>query len=138
MKAMLRSVGVTVNENTYLLGSLVKACQYKNDVIKHRLPLHKYMVNLLVAQCTTHFLRLNQIYLSKLYSAILATAYYGLLRISEIVTGTHPILAPDVHVGINKKKVLLVLRTSKTHWKNKKPQLIRINSNGSLTKQRNR
>ena len=107
----------------------------QNDTIKHRLPLHKYMVNLLVAQCTTHFLCLNQIYLSKLYSAIFATAYYGLLRISEIATGTHPILALDVHVGVNSKKVLLVLRTSKTHWKNKKPQLIRINSNGSLTKQ---
>ena len=56
-----------------------------------------------------------------------STMYYGLLRISKI-TGQHPILAQDVHVGVNKKKFLLILRMLKTHWKNTKPQMIMISA----------
>ena len=32
----------------------------------------------------------------------------------------------DVHIGDNKNKVLFVLRTSKTHWKNVDPQTVKI------------
>ena len=73
-----------------------------------------------------HFKSTNQEYLGKLYTAIFSSAYYGLLRIGEIAKGSHPILAKDVQIGLNKKKILFILRTSKTHWKDSKPQLIKI------------
>ena len=53
-------------------------------------------------------------------------AYYGLLCIGEIAVGSHPVLAPDVHIATNKRKILFILRTSKTHWKNNKPQMVKI------------
>ena len=37
-------------------------------------------------------------------------------------------LARDVHIGDNKQKMLFVLRTSKTHWYDSKPQTIKIKS----------
>ena len=36
--------------------------------------------------------------------------------------------ARDVHVAQNKEKFLFIFRTSKTHWKNMKPQIIKITS----------
>ena len=70
----------------------------------------------------------NQIFLSVLYSAIFSTAYFGLLRIGEVATGSHPILVNDVHVGTNKNKILIILRTSKTHTEGCFPQSIKITS----------
>ena len=61
-----------------------------------------------------------------MYRTLIITMYYGLLRISEVTAGAHPILARDVFIGDNKKKFKLILRTSKTHWKNSKPQIIKI------------
>ena len=61
-----------------------------------------------------------------------SAAYYGLLRISE-TTGLHAVLAKDIQIGTNKRKILFILCTSKTDWKNNRPQLIKITS---LTHQR--
>ena len=60
--------------------------------------------------------------------ALFSTAYFGLLRIGELTKGMHTVLARDVHIGFNKRKFLFVLRTSKTHWKNMRPQSIKISS----------
>ena len=57
------------------------------------------------------------------------SAYYGLLRIGKIALGLHVIKVTDVHVGVNKKKVLFVLRSSKTHVLGSKPQIVKIISN---------
>ena len=58
-----------------------------------------------------------------------AATYYGLLRISEVASGgPHPIKAVDVHIGMNKRKFLFILRTSKTHWTDVKPQRVAISS----------
>ena len=45
----------------------------------------------------------GQEYLARLYKAITITGYYGLLRIGEMMTGTHPILACDVHEAVNRR-----------------------------------
>ena len=73
----------------------------------------------------------GQLYLAALYRALFASAYYRLLRVSELATdptglGSHPVKAVDVHIAVNKRKFLFILRTSKTHWKNKKPQIIKF------------
>ena len=40
----------------------------------------------------------------------------------------HVVKANDVHVGTNKDKLLFILRSSKTHGKGNKPQMIKISS----------
>ena len=67
-----------------------------------------------------------QPYLEHLYKAVFSTAYYGLLRIGEIADSEHSILAKNVHIGINKNKILLLLETSKMHCCGDKPQMIKI------------
>ena len=63
-----------------------------------------------------------------MYSCLLSTAYYGLFRVSELTSGVHPVLACDVQIAKNKKKLLFILRTSKNHAKNAKPQMVKISS----------
>ena len=63
----------------------------------------------------------GQSYLATLYAAIFSSTYYGLLHISKIAAGNDPILAVDAHIATNRKKILFILRSSKTHGKNRKP-----------------
>ena len=55
-----------------------------------------------------------------------STAYFGLLRVGEITLSEHIIKAVDVHIGTNKKKMMFILHSSKTHSKGVKPQTIKI------------
>ena len=48
------------------------------------------------------------------------------MRIGEVVNGDHSVKAKNVHEARNKKQFLLVLYSSKTHTKAKKPQKIYI------------
>ena len=70
----------------------------------------------------------GQIYLASLYRALFSTAYFGLFRVGELTKGEHPVLARDIHISTNKRKILFILRTSKTHGKGSKPQQIKISS----------
>ena len=71
-----------------------------------------------------------QPYLRSLYKALITTAYFGLFRVGELTAtfSNHAVRAKDVHLGANKKKMLFVLHTSKTHGKESKPQKIKISS----------
>ena len=126
IRSVLLEDGVTLSENKFLLASLTRACRYVNDKVRTRLPIHKEMVAILIDQLDKQFE--DQEYLAVMYKAIFSTAYYGLFRIGKLATGSHPILARDVHIGENKDKLLFILRTSKTHWKDQKPQTVKINS----------
>ena len=53
------------------------------------------------------------------------------MRISELTLSDHTVKARDVHMGINKEKILIILYTSKTHSKANRPQKIKIISNRS-------
>ena len=46
----------------------------------------------------------------------------GLMRIGEVVTGTHTARAKDVHISHNKDKILIVLFSSKTHGFESQPK----------------
>ena len=72
----------------------------------------------------------DQPYLTLLYRALFSTAYFGLFRIGELTKGMHPVLAKDVHIADNKRKMLFILHTSKMHWTDVKPQIIKIMSKG--------
>ena len=125
IKAILQDDGIEFDTDQPTLMALTKACRYVNDTVCRRLPIQINLLTFLLNRLETHFAM--QPYLKTLYQVLFASAYYGLLRISE-VTGLHSILAKDVQVGTNKKKILFVLRTSKTHWTNNRPQLIKITS----------
>ena len=132
IKAVLRDDGIEINENKYLLTSLTKACRLKNDHVRTRLPIQQQMLNILLNQVTQYYDEiLGQSYLSKLYRALFASAYYG-----ELTSGTHPVYATNVHIGQNKKKIMFILHTSKTHWSDVKPQKVKISNHkkGNLNK----
>ena len=54
------------------------------------------------------------------------TAYYGLFRISELTKEVHAVKVVDVHISLNKCKLMFMLRSSKTHGLYAKPQIIII------------
>ena len=70
----------------------------------------------------------GQPFLEKMYKALLVLAYYGFFRISELV-GIHAMKACNVHMAINKEKLLVILYSSKTHHEGCHPQKIKITSN---------
>ena len=128
IKAVLKQDGVQLNKDRYILNSLVKACKYVNYQVRTRLPIQKRLCAYLIHHTENYFRDHNQPYLACLYTALFASAYYGMLRIGELTTGTHPIRVTDVHVGENKNKVLFVLRTLKTHWLDSKLQFVKLMS----------
>ena len=129
IKAVLAKDGVILNENRYLLNALTRACRLSDNTVRTRLPIQKGLLHLILKQVARMFDQ--QQYLKILYMSILTTGYYGLFRIGELTTGTHPIKAVDVHIARNKDKVLFVLRTSKTHNASMKPQTVKIETDGT-------
>ena len=100
--AVLREDGEILNEDSFLLASLTKACKYKNDRVRTRLPIRKGLLKLMIS--AIHEIYGNtQPYLTILYQAMFITAYYGLFRVGEITMSQHVIKAKDVHIGVNKR-----------------------------------
>ena len=129
IRAVLWENKINLAEDKFLLLSLIRAGRLKNDKIIMHLPIHKDLVRMIMRTVDKHWLVENsQPYLNRLYKAILMSAYFGLLRVGEVTQSPHVVLAKDVHIGINKNKVLFLLKTSKTHAKGNKPQRIKISS----------
>ena len=126
IQELLRNIGYELNEDKFWLNAVTKAGKLVNEQVRTRFPIQKPMLKTLMR--TLRWVFSDQPYLMKLYAAMLSIAYFGLFRVSEIAAGGHPVLARDVHVGKNKKKLLLILRTSKTHGKNCKPQTMKLSS----------
>ena len=128
MKYVLQEDGFDISLDQYLISSLTRACNLKNDEICTRLLIDKALLHHILDKVQSHFLSENQPYLSLLYQTLFSTAYFGLLRVGEVTKGNHPVLAQDIHVATNKRKMLIVLRTSKTHGCESQPQMITITS----------
>ena len=128
VKSVLREDNVEINENRYLLNALTKSCKYKNERVRIRLPIQKGILKIILGKISEIYSDNGQVYLEKLYKAMFAAGYYGLLRVGEITSGAHPIKAADVHITMNKRKILFILRTLKTHWPDTKPQRVKITS----------
>ena len=127
IKSVLRDDGVILNENKYLLSSLMKACSLRgNNSVRTCLPIQKGMLMVLLKTIEQQYVQ--QPFLKRLCSAILSTGYFGLFRIGELTSGTHLAKARDVHIAMNKNKIKILLRSSKTHWTDNKPQIIKISS----------
>ena len=79
----------------------------------------------------------GQIYLNILYKARVVCGYYGLLRVGELTSGSHPTKACDIQVAKReKKKLQIILRSSKTHTEVDIPQKVTIISNAGESKWR--
>ena len=115
----------------YLLSSLTKACKLVNDRVRTRLPIHISLLKIILDGVKELYWDNGQNYLHCLYQALFCSGYFGLLRSGELTSGPHPVLAIDVHVGQNKKKILFILRTSKTHGLDSKPQFVKITGDKS-------
>ena len=126
IRAMLMNIGYELNENKFLLNSMTRAGKLVDTHVRTRFPIKKGMLKVLNHGLTVLFE--TQPYLCTLYFTMFTTAYFGLFRISEIAKGEHPVLAHDVHFGLNKKKLLFLLQSSKTHGHDSKPQTVKITS----------
>ena len=130
IRAILQENNIVLNEDIFLLSSLTRACKLTNDKINVRLPIHKGMLCILLQTISKKFLDSNQPYLSLLYKTLFLTVYYGLFRVSELTSScsNHAVKAKDVQIGFNKKKIMFILQSSKTHGEDAKPQIIKIAS----------
>ena len=127
IKAVLADANIKLNEDHFLITSMTKACRLINDKVRTCLPIQKSMLNSILKTVDDYFgKKKNNKYLQLLYKTIFSIMYFGLLRVSEVTKGAHPILAGDVRVGTNKKKMLLILRSSKTHGRYTAPQQVKI------------
>ena len=130
IKMVLECDGYNWDNRKMLLNTITKACKLKNDVVKTRLPISSSLLEMILFEVDWYFTSGDEItpqpFLCYLDQALFAVAYYGLLRIGELATGTHPVKAKDMHIGRNKDKILLVLRSSKTHGKESRPQKVKI------------
>ena len=130
IRAVLKIDGIKLNEYMFLVNALTRACKIKNDKIRTRHPIHKSLLHQILWRTHDHFLSedRNQPFLACLFQTLFATAYYGLFQIGELTSGSHPVLAKDIKIGTNKKKIKFILHTSKTHGKGNRPQIIKISS----------
>ena len=128
LKGVLAEEGYKLETNDFTLSALTHACRIRNDTIIHRLPIHKSLLKLIINEVQKWADEIGQPYLAQLYKALFSATYYGLLRVGEVTCSPHVILARDVLIGVNKKKLMFILRSSKTHSKGDPPQIIKIDS----------
>lgn len=127
IRYILREDGVDLNENKIELAALIKACKLQNDKLYIRLPIqYKLFRSILRKTRSSLELQKGQTYLSKLLRAAFSMAYFGLMRVSELTSGPHQLRAIDVKHAKAKRKIVLYLRSSKTHTTNDFPQKIEI------------
>ena len=103
----------------------------------HRFPIKKGLLDIILYETEREFP--TQPYLEIMYKTVYSLAYYGMMRIGELVWGVHTLKAKDVYDSTNKVrgKLMLVLHSSKTHGKESRPQQIKIESNPELTRSLN-
>ena len=124
IKAVLRDDNYELNENTVLVHTITRACKLSNDTYAARLPIRLQLLELILCEIECSFS--EQFCLKTLYLALFALAYYGLFRIGELTFSNHVIKAKDIHIALNKNKILIFLYTSKMHDQSSRPQKVKI------------
>ena len=126
IRAVLQDDGYIMDNNLVLIKAITWACRLKNDRVTTRLPIRKRLLTLILNQIPE--VTGNQPYLDCLYRTIFSTAYFRLFRVGELMQSDHAVTCGNISIGKNKLKLMFVLRTSKTHGKDKKPQIIKISN----------
>ena len=114
IRAVLKRLSIHICKNNEVLATLIRTCRLKNDVIQTRLPIRRGLLEGLIKSISKCF-KSPQPYLVILYKALMATAYFGLFRVGELTESEHVVKARDVHIALNKDKLMFILHTSKTH-----------------------
>ena len=129
IKKTLITDGYAWDDSLVLVRSLAKACRIINDKVRTRLPIQCSLLEMLLFEMQRYFGAKKQWYLEIMFKCMFAISYYGLMRIGEVTRSQHVLRARDVHVGMNKDKILLLLYSSKTHDTSNLPQQIKISAN---------
>ena len=82
VRSILKSENIFLNNDSYRLSVLAKACKLHNDDLTVRLPIQKNLMLIILDKITDYFDARGQPYHAKLYKAIISAGYYGL---SELV-----------------------------------------------------
>ena len=134
IKKTLITDGYQWEDKSMLLSSLTKACKIINDKLYTRLPISDNLLELILFEIQRIFN--DQVFLELLYKALFSLSYYGMLGVCEVTqTGSnHAVRACNVHAALNKRKILLILYTSKTHGGGGQyPQKIKISANDNCS-----
>ena len=115
VKNILTTDGYVWGDQKVLLNMIIKAYKLENDTVKTRLPISCNLLELILFSLDRALG--PQPYLCIMYKSIFLLGYYGLMRVGELTSGTHPVRAKDIRVATNKNKILLILYSSKTHGK---------------------
>lgn len=133
IRHVLATDGIVVPKTSLELAMIIKACKLHNDVIYIRLPIQIKLLNRMLELVEDHYaINLGQVYLAAWLKTAFVMGYYGLMRISEISKGEHAVLATDLNYAHNKRKITIYLRSSKTHSRADKPQVIHIQGDPKL------
>ena len=124
LKAVLRDDNYELNENTVLVHTITRACKLSNNTYAARLPIRLQLLELILCEIECSFSK--QFHLKTLYLALFTLAYYGLFRIGELTLSNHVIKAKDIHIALNKNKILIFLYTSKMHDQSSRLQKVKI------------
>ena len=126
IKFMLKADNYEWDDNKILLTSITRSCRLQNDLVKTRCPIRHSLFEMTLFELERIYA--SQPYLETLYKALFSLAYYGLMRVGELTEAKacHTLKACDVHMGINKNKILLILYSLKTHGQESEPQQIKI------------
>lgn len=126
IKYVANLIGIHIDDSKCRFHSLVKAARIKNGKIRIRLPIKLKLLNRMIDELPNIPKLQNQPYLVKLYRAIFASAYYGLLRIGEITGSKHSISSRDVHLAMDRPKVQFRIWTAKNKKRGAWPDDIKI------------
>ena len=133
IKVVLQDNGIELQENQCLLTSVTRACHLTKDKVRQQLPIGKVMLSVILRHIDIYFSHNNHFFLQTLYKCLFSSMYFGLFRIGELTASPHVVKVCDVRIAANKRKMQFILRSSKTHSTNIKPQLIYILSHIKLT-----
>ena len=122
----VQKFGYEWNNDKLVNNSLCRTCRIQNDIVLSKLPIQQGLLELVLFETGKKFF--YQPYLELLFRNLFCIGYLCMFRIGELTTGSHPILAKNVHQADNKSKLLFVLYSSKTHGKYSKPQTVKISA----------
>lgn len=126
IRQILKSDGIELHEDKDLLSSLLTTCKLRNKSLHIRMPIRFKLLKAILDHTQIMLNNAGQEYLGTLLKAMFSTAYFGMLRVGEMVKSQHQISIDNVHFAKNKEKITILLRLSKTHTYRDKPKKISL------------
>ena len=102
IKHILKCDGYQWNNDKTMLTTIMRSCKLINDKVRVRLPISRQLLDIIIFKLER--LLHDQPYLLLLYKAIFMLAYYGLMQVGKLTSGTHPVKAKDIHIGKDRTK----------------------------------